>query len=190
MTGNRVGQAMRAALALALIVAVAPARAETIEDAHGVLNPQSFSIEGALRRIEEGRSSNWDCLFGYEASKAGLHHQARRIFDFCASIGVPGAYPWMSWIEDQGTVYPSNPEMATEWDRRGAEQGHSTSLFNYGLDLLRGHGVARDDARGREMIDRAAAAGDRSARELIDSGYDLSVVTPDHEEWRYAKPMF
>jgi len=61
---------------------------------------------------------------------------------------------------------------------------------NYGLDLLRGHGVPRDPILGRKFVDRAATAGLDVARELQDAAYDPAAVTPDADEWKYEKRVF
>ncbi|AGK56937.1 hypothetical protein HYPDE_26273 [Hyphomicrobium denitrificans 1NES1] len=143
-----------------------------------------------MRRIEEKRATNWDCLAGYEAAKAGLHAYAERIFTYCAKIGVVGAFPWIAWIEENGYRHPSNPVAAAEWDKRAADMGYSVGEFNYGLDLLRGHGVERDTVLGRRYVNRAAKHGDQTAKELIKNGYDPDFVTPDANEQRYGKPMY
>jgi len=51
---------------------------------------------------------------------------------------------------------------------------------------MRGRGVARDEARGRAMVDRAAEAGLPVARRLQGADYDLDEVTPDADNWKYA----
>lgn len=61
--------------------------------------------------------------------------------------------------------------------------------FNYGLDLMRGHGVAKDEALGRQYVDTAAAEGLDVAKRLQGAGYDLDEVTPDADDWKYA-PLF
>ncbi|MFS8039546.1 hypothetical protein ACI7BZ_21805 [Xanthobacter sp. AM11] len=98
---------------------------DTVVDDHGVLNPQEFSMDAVMRRIEEKRATNFDCIAGYEAAKAGMHVYAERIFAYCAEKGVTGALPWMAWIEENGYTHPSNPAAAAEWDRRSAELGSS-----------------------------------------------------------------
>ena len=76
-----------------------------------------------------------------------------------------------------------------DWNRRASEAGDPVGMFNHGLDLMRGHGTAEDQARGRALVDQAAAAGVTDAQDLVDSGYDLDVVTPDADNWKYA-PAF
>ena len=82
-----------------------------------------------------------------------------------------------------------DPDASTDWNRRAAEAGDPVGMFNHGLDLMRGHGTAEDRARGQVLVDRAAAAGVTDAQDLVDSGYDLDVVTPDADDWKYA-PAF
>lgn len=182
----------RAAL-LGLVLAALASEAfagDTVVDDYGVLNPQEFSMDAVMRRIEEKRATNFDCIAGYEAAKAGMHVYADRIFTYCAEKGITGALPWMAWLEENGYTHPSNPAAAAEWDRRSAEMGSSVGELNYGLDLLRGHGVERDPGLGRRYVDRAAEHGDETARRLARSGYDPDSVTPDADEARYRKPLF
>ncbi len=61
--------------------------------------------------------------------------------------------------------------------------------FNYGISLMRGHGVTRDEARGRALVDAAAADGLEIAKRLQGANYDLDEVTPDADNWKYA-PVF
>jgi TPR repeat protein len=96
----------------------------------------------------------------------------------------------MSYLEENGYDRPSDPVAAADWDKRLAETGSSLGQFNYGLDLLRGHGVARDLPQGRALIDRAAEGGDRTARELAAAGYDPEAVTPEADKARYRLPQF
>lgn len=82
-----------------------------------------------------------------------------------------------------------NPDAAAEWDRRAAEAGDPVGKFNYGISLMRGYGVAQDEAEGRRLVDEAADEGLVAARRLQGAGYDLDEVTPDADNWRYA-PLY
>ena len=97
--------------------------------------------------------------------------------DRCA-IG-PEVYPY-----DLGTM-----AALSRGCRRAAEAGDPVGRFDLGLDLLRGRGVVRDDAAGRKLIDPAAAEGLPVALRLQGAGYELDVVTPDADNWKYA-PLF
>lgn len=166
------------AVALCLMIAAPASAGEVVEDEHGILNPQAFGFETVMRRVEAGTANNFDCISGYEAAKSGLKHHARRIFEYCAAKGYSGAFAWMGWLEDTGATSLCNPEMATEWDRRAAERGDRVGQLNYGLALLRGYGVRRDEKAGRRLIDSAAEAGDATAQRLAANGYQPRGVLP------------
>jgi TPR repeat protein len=173
-------------VALALCLASGAARAEEA----GVLNPSQLSVEDYVGKAGAEKLDPHLCAYGVFMDKTGQHAEARKIFERCANAGNDNAMPWMSYMEENGFERPSNPVAAAEWDRRLADRGSSLGAFNYGLDLLRGHGVARDEKLGREMIDRAAAGGDVTAKELIAHGYDPESVTPGADRARYRKPQF
>ena len=82
-----------------------------------------------------------------------------------------------------------NPDAAAEWDLRAAEAGDPVGKFNHGLNLMRGHGTAQDEALGREYVDQAAQEGLAIAKRLQGADYDLNEVTPDADNWKYA-PLF
>ncbi len=98
--------------------------------------------------------------------------------------------PWMSFLEENGYDRPADPVRAAEWDRKLADKGSPLGQFNYGLDLLRGHGVTQDSAAGKAMIDKAAAGGDKTARELAQHDYDPDAVTPTADLAHYRQPQF
>jgi hypothetical protein len=54
---------------------------------------------------------------------------------------------------------------------------------------MRGHGIAKDEALGRQYVDEAAADGLPVAKRLQGAEYDLDEVTPDADNWKYA-PAF
>ncbi|MEO0864148.1 MAG: sel1 repeat family protein, partial [Pseudomonadota bacterium] len=82
-----------------------------------------------------------------------------------------------------------DPDAAAAWDRQAAELGDPVGKFNHGINLMRGHGIARDEAAGRAWIDEAAREGLAVARRLQGADYDLDEVTPDADNWKYA-PLF
>ena len=97
---------------------------------------------------------------------------------------------WMAQLDDNGLGAEENPQAAAEWDRRAAAAGDPVGQFNYGLDLLRGRGVAIDEHLGRAYIDSAAEAGLPAARRLQSADYDLDEVTPDADNWKYEKRLY
>ncbi|MGL4311234.1 MAG: tetratricopeptide repeat protein [Paracoccaceae bacterium] len=174
---------------LALVtVAMDAGHAQTNDDV-GQLNPEEMTLNRIIEDAENGVTSMTNCAAGYYITKSGRHTAARAVFSACANDGYTGAMTWMSQLEDNGLGAPENPDAAAEWDRMAAESGDPVGLYNYGLDLMRGRGVAQDEALGRQYVDQAAEWDLPVAQRLRDSGYDLDTVTPDADNWKYA-PVF
>lgn len=173
--------------AILLTLLAAPVLAQ---DGGGTLNPEELSMQGMIDRMRAGDSHPMMGIVGYGAAKAGLHDEAREIFETITREGNVQGMTWLSWMEDNGLGAPENPERAAELDRMAAEAGSEVAMFNYGLDLMRGRGTLDDPQAGRAMIDRAARMGDSSARHLIENDYDLDSVTPDADNWKYRKDFF
>lgn len=161
----------------------------TDEDELGVLNPQDTGIEMLVRRIEMGMIDSVTCSLAINATKNDNHELARKLTTRCAEAGYTKAMTWMSQLENNGMGGDYNPDAAAEWDRRAAEAGDPVGRFNYGLDLIRGHGVAKNEALGRSYVDQAAKDGLPIAKRLQAADYDLDEVTPDADNWKYA-PLF
>ena len=169
-------------LAAIACVAASPAFAE--EDPGGQLNPEEMTLNSIIDRAANGESSMVVCMQGYFAVKSADYEGGKTILDACAEE-FTAAMHWQSYMEHNGLGRPESPARAAEWDRRAAERGDPIGQFNYGVDLLRGHGVARDPIRGRRWVDRAAAAGIEDAQRLQAAGYDADEVTPDADAWKY-----
>ncbi|MCG6903471.1 MAG: sel1 repeat family protein [Rhodobacter sp.] len=176
------------ALVLALWPPALPAFAESAADL-GTLNPDEMTWGSNVARAERGEVDMNICASGYMMTKSGDHGSARTIFEACAKAGFTGAMTWMSQLDNNGLGAEYNPDATADWDRRAAELGDPVGKFNYGLDLMRGHGVARNDALGRQFVDAAAQDGLAIARRLQNADYDLDEVTPDADDWKYA-PLF
>ncbi len=174
---------------LLLLLLVTPAAASEELDPGGVTNPEEMTLNRVIDNIRRGETSMTNCAVGYMMTKQGKHGNAREVFSACADDGWTRAMTWMSQLDNNGLAGPYDPDAAAQWDRRAAEAGDPVGKFNYGIDLLRGHGVARDEARGRALVDEAALHGLADARRLQAAGYDLDVVTPDADNWKYA-PLF
>lgn len=170
------------------LVACSPALAQSEAD-HGELNPPEMGMNRVMENIRQGKPDMVTCSAGYFMTKKGDHAMARELFEACAEAGWTGTMTWMSHMDNNGLGAPENPEAAAEWDRRAAEAGDPVGKFNYGLDLIRGRGVAKDEAAGRAMVDAAAEDGLEVAKRLQGADYDLDEVTPDADNWKYA-PLF
>lgn len=160
------------------------------EDPGGQLNPPEMGVARVLDNIRQGQTDMVTCASGYYITKSGKHVPARELFEACAEAGWTGAMTWMSQLDSNGLGAAEDPSAAAEWDRRAAAAGDPVGAFNRGLDFLRGHGVPRDAARGRELVDRAADAGLAAAEALRRADYDWRAVTPDADEERYAPRAF
>jgi len=166
-----------------------PVLAETVED-DGFHNPESGTIAYFVRKLEAGQVDPMGAIYGYAAAKAGDNETARKIFEVYAKRGNTQAMTWMAWLLDNGLGGPEDAAGAAEWDRRAMLEGCHIGTFNYGLDLMRGRGVPQDMVQGRALIDKAAAMGDKTAQTLKDANYDLDVVTPDADNWKYNPYLF
>lgn len=171
--------------ALCLILAATPALA----DDYGTLNPEELTWGRVMENVDNGQTDMMTCAAGYMITKSGKHVPARKLFKQCAEAGWTGAMTWMSQMDNNGLGGDYDPDAAADWDRRAAEAGDPVGKFNYGIDLMRGHGVKRDEARGRALVDEAADYGLDIALRLQRANYDLDEVTPDADNWKYA-PAF
>ena len=181
---------MRPIPILTLLLVAAPAFAEPEEET-GTLNPEEMTIARILDDVARGETSMTNCAAGYGMTKKGDHDHARDVFEACAADGWTGAMTWMAQLDDNGLGTPDeDPGRAADWDRMAADAGDPVGMFNYGLDLMRGRGLEADEAAGRALVDRAAAAGLPVARRLQAAGYDLDAVTPDADNWKYDRRLY
>lgn len=178
--------ALSASVAAAVIAG--PALAEDLSQ-YGTTNPEELTMNRVMSDIREGKTGMTHCASGYFMTKGGRHGPAREVFSTCAKAGYTAAMNWMAYMDNNGLGAPYNPDASADWSRRSADAGDPVGAFNYGVDLIRGHGVAQDEARGRALVDEAARRGVTAAKRLQASEYDLDVVTPDADDWRYA-PIF
>lgn len=161
-----------------------------IEDEFGTLNPEELTLNKAIKNAMRGDVDMMTCAQGYVMTKMGNHGDARKIFEACIEKGYTSAMTWMSYMEHNGLGSAENPQAAAKWDKKAADAGDPIGQFNYGLDLLRGHGVELNETLGKTYIDDAAKHGLKDAIEVQQSDYDYNVVTPDADNWKYEKRIF
>ena len=171
-----------------VLVASPPTWAEDLSQ-YGTTNPEELTLKRTVEKALNGDVDMMVCFSGYLMTKSGRRDKARAVFEACANAGWTGTMNWMSYLDDNGYGGDYDPDASTEWDRRSAELGDVVGKFNYGLDLIRGHGVAQDTELGRKWVDQAADAGLDIAVRMRDAGYDPDEVTPDADNWKYA-PLF
>ncbi len=170
---------------IAMLLLTLPAAA----DEFGTLNPDEMTWGSNIARAERGEVDMALCASGYMLTKSGDHANARKIFTACAAAGYTGAMTWMSQLDNNGLGGDYDPDASAAWDRQAADLGDAVGKFNHGLNLMRGHGVAKNEALGRQLVDDAARDGLQVAKRLQSADYDLDEVTPDADNWKYA-PLF
>ena len=178
------------AIVLTGSMATAQDRDAQVSDQLGTKNPEELSLRGALDRLRHGEWHPMTGALAYGAAKAGMHEEAREIFEESARRDNVQGITWLSWMEDNGLAGPEDPEAAAALDRRAMELGSEVGAFNFGLDVLRGRGVPLDQELGEQIIRKAAKMGSPEAQHLIDNDFDLDSVTPDADEWKYKKYLF
>ena len=176
-------------IAVSVLLLGTAATAQTVEDEFGTLNPQDTGFGRVLSNIDNGVTDMTTCATGYYITKSGRHEMARKLFESCANAGYTAAMTWMGQLDNNGIGGDYDPDAAAAWDKRAADLGDPVGKFNYGLNLLRGHGVAQDSELGRAYVDEAARDGLKIAKRLQASDYDPNEVAPDADEWKYA-PLF
>ena len=160
-------------LAVALVGSAGVARAE---EKFGELNPQNssdLSVELLFGKSGDAKIDPHLCGYGVFMDKTGQHEEARKIFERCANEGNLQAMPWMSYTEENGFDRPSNPVAAAEWDKKLADKGSSLGQFNYGLDLLRGHGV---DAGSRAWQEHGRPGGEGRRQDRARTGGSTTTI--------------
>lgn len=154
------------------------------------MNPDEMSLNSALQKAIQGDVGMVVCSQGYLMTKKGSHEEARKIFENCAKAGYTGTMTWMSYMEQNGFGAPEDATASAQWDEKAAALGDPIGEFNYGLNLLRGYGIEKNEELGRTFVDRAAERGVKAAKQLQDSGYDYKSVTPDADEWKFEKKLY
>jgi uncharacterized protein len=66
----------------------------------------------------------------------------------------------------QGLGVRQDAAKAADWYRIAAERGDANAAFSYAMMLLRGEGVARDVARGQQLLEKAAVTQPLAAYNL------------------------
>ena len=171
--------------AIVLASSVHAERPTTVEDESGILNPADTGPSMLTRKIEMGVIDSITCSLGIDTTKYDNHELSKKLARLCAEAGYAKAMTWMSYLENNGLGGGDpNPVAAAEWDRRAAETGDTVGSYNYGLNLIRGHGVPKDEALGQSYVDKAAEDGLEVAKRLQEANYDLDEVTPDADNWQ------
>lgn len=140
------------------------------------INREEMSVAEAVMDILAGEISMQNCQNGYLLVKAGNYEFTEEVFGACAEAGYPSAMTWLSYSFRNGIGVPKDYEKMAYWDKRAAEAGDHAGMFNYGIDLMKGHGVEPNMEEGKRWIMMAANEGYDDAIDLLADDFRL----PDH----------
>lgn len=130
---------------------------EEVDAAGGVLNPSNFSWHYYVDQMNRFPDRlGIICYNAYIVEKAGLHAEGVQFYQECANRGSSSAMIQMSIFYDTGVGVEQDPNMAAQWLHRAAVAGHPWAQQHYGERLIRGEGVAKNEAQGRIWLQKAA----------------------------------
>jgi len=155
---------------------------EEFVDDEGITNPEELTLRHFVKFHDFKKDDPMHCMLGYFATKKGWHEGAAKIFKDCSEQGNEASMIWLAQLYANGLGVPRDLKRAAQLEKRAALRGYSIGQYNYGLALLRGHGVDYDLDGAKMWLDKAASQGDASADVLIRSGYDVDVAIPDADE--------
>ncbi|WP_353393908.1 sel1 repeat family protein [Hydrogenophaga sp. 5NK40-0174] len=172
MTGIRSMWAVGGALGLCLAVAGVALHAEPSPTAETLVDERPESDLSYTAWVDSNK--RFKCLYGYAADKTGDHEAAIRIFEDCIDRWEDVySMIWLAQILENGQGGPNGVERATALMKRGAAHpdtsGYATlARYHYGMALLSGHGVEKDETGARRWLERAAREGLPEAQEQLD----------------------
>lgn len=80
-----------------------------------------------------------------------------------ADCGYTAAFFWLGRMNAARLGFPRDLSKALELFQRAASAGRTKAACNAGLHLMHGTGVAKDNEKGRELLNRLADGGERTA---------------------------
>lgn len=156
--------------------------AEENQDQYGTTNPVEQSIEFQLDNLRTGVNTDTlkiVCWMAHELTKAGDHKRAFPVLLTCAERGHDISMLELAIMYETGVGVEKSDEKAAGWLKRSSDRGFSTAQLYYGMALLSGKGVTKDEATGKALIQQAANQKDDLAIRLINSNYNIDTVIPD-----------
>lgn len=125
-----------------------------------------------------------DCDLAVEEFERGNMGVAMALWDGAAQQGYAPAQVWLGYIFDKA----EEDFAAVGWYRKAADQGDAAGQFGLGEMLIKGEGVAMDEALGLDFVRKAAQQDHASAVALLMSAYrnGREGVDPDPvkaDEW-------
>ncbi|KFR08589.1 hypothetical protein Y956_00952, partial [Nipponia nippon] len=92
-----------------------------------------------------------------------------RVAHVYARLGYPDAQHIVGQRYLQGAGVEKNEDMAMQWFRQAAGQGHPRSSFNLAVGALRNMTVALEEGEVEKLLSVAAAHGLREAQQLLEN---------------------
>ncbi len=173
------------------LIGLLPAKADNLEDRethidkYGMTNPIEESIEFQLEKMKTGKTNGTLtvlCWKAHELTKAGQNKRAYPVLLTCAENGHDISMLYLANMYERGSGVEQNYVTAAKWLKRTSDRGFSSGQLYYGIALILGKGVKQDIETGKELIRKAAAQDDQTAKDLILANFDVSTVLPDGVE--------
>ena len=166
-----------AIFAALLALSSVPAQAQLVEenaDETGVLNPSDYSWRAFISLLDLfPERIGMTCDSAYLLDKGGNHQQALALFKECARRGNAPSMVYLSYFYEDGRGIPVDLAESTRWMKIAAETGYGLAQYHYGMALLLGRGVAKNEEEGRIWIAKAAQQEDKDAVALVKCGFKL-----------------
>ncbi|HYD71042.1 hypothetical protein [Azospirillum sp.] len=118
------------------------------------------------------REHPFACQMAYYADKTGDHPSAITILEDCIAQGNVWSMIWMAMLHENGQGVPKSLEASAALMERAASMrdpaGYaSLARYHWGMALLEGRGVPRDEAAAAHWLRLAAAEGVPEAAEAL-----------------------
>jgi len=122
------------------------------------------------------RSHNNDLAEAIGAIKAGRYDDAVKLLKPMASSGVAGAAVELGNMYVLGLGVPVDDAAGQSWyevaEREGVAKGKSQ--FDIALELAAGRGVPKNPHRATEWLQKAAALGNESAKQVVSNPSEMA----------------
>ena len=167
------GYTMASVSALVLLVATGAVAAGPAEDyADGRKAYHSGDLPRSMQLLERASAAGYapaQTLLAWILDGAEENERAVALYRKAAAQGDAEGQFGLATMYLKGEGVPTDQAEAVKLLERAAEQGHSQSAALLGNAYLNGElGLEQDTARARLWLERAAAAGDPSARQKLE----------------------
>lgn len=138
----------------------------------GVAAGPAWADDLSYHGYADRREHPFACQMAYYADKTGDHPSAIAILEDCIAKGNVWSMIWMAMLHENGQGVPKSLEASAALMERAASMrdpaGYaSLARYHWGMALLEGRGVARDEAAAARWLRLAAAEGVPEAAEAL-----------------------